>query len=229
MHNTDVGVEEERLVIISNRLPYRIQERNGELSIVASAGGLVSSIGSYISKDVSTRRSTVWVGASDLSENVLKPHLGPDGELHEGKYALHPVFLPKSVQENFYNGFCNSTLWPLFHYFTSYVKYDEVEYEDYKKANELFAKKLALILKPKDRIWVHDYHLMLLPAMLREIRPEAEIGFFLHIPFPSSEVFRSLPDRWRRELLQGLLSSDLIGFHTHDYAQHFKRSVQHVL
>lgn len=229
MDRTGPRIEDERLVIISNRLPYRISERNDELSIIPSAGGLVSSIGSYISKDVSTRRSTLWVGASDLPERKLRPHLGKDGELHEGRYLLHPVFLPRNVQDNFYNGFCNSTLWPLFHYFTSYVKYDEAEYEDYKKANELFAQKLAEILKPRDRIWVHDYHLMLLPAMLREIRPEAEIGFFLHIPFPSSEVFRSLPDRWRRELLQGVLSSDLIGFHTHDYAQHFKRSVQHVL
>jgi trehalose 6-phosphate synthase/phosphatase len=219
----------ERLVIIANRLPYRISEKNGELSIIPSAGGLVSSIGSYISKDTTTRRSILWVGASDLSEKRLKPHLGPEGELHEGRYLLHPVFLPASVQDNFYNGFCNSTLWPLFHYFTSYVQYGGVEYEDYRRANEIFAQKLAGILRPGDRIWVHDYHLMLLPAMLREIRPEAEIGFFLHIPFPSSEVFRSLPDRWRRELLQGVLSSDLIGFHTHDYAQHFKRSVQHVL
>ena len=229
MQHMDNGAEEERLVIIANRLPYRISERNGELSIVPSAGGLVSSIGSYISKDRSTKRSTLWVGASDLSERKLKPHLGPDGELHEGDYTLHPVFLPADVQDKFYNGFCNSTLWPLFHYFTSYVQYDEEEYEDYRKANEIFARKLAGILRPKDRIWVHDYHLMLLPAMLREIMPDAEIGFFLHIPFPSSEVYRSLPDRWRRELLEGVLSSDLIGFHTHDYAQHFKRSVQHLL
>ncbi len=229
MDKTDPGVNDDRLVIIANRLPYRISEKQGELSIIPSAGGLVSSIGSYISKDRSTNRSTLWVGSSDLSERKLKPHLGADGELKEGQYLLHPVFLPKNVQDNFYNGFCNSTLWPLFHYFTSYVKYDEAEYEDYKKANEIFAEKLAKILKPNDRIWVHDYHLMLLPALLREIRPEAEIGFFLHVPFPSSEVFRSLPDRWRRELLQGVLSSDLIGFHTHDYAQHFKRSVQHVL
>jgi trehalose 6-phosphate synthase/phosphatase len=219
----------ERLVIIANRLPYRITERGTALSIEPSAGGLVSSIGSYISKDTNTQRSMLWVGASDLSERKLAPHLGAEGELREGPYTLHPVFLPKDVQDNFYNGFCNSTLWPLFHYFTSYVKYDEAGYEDYRKANELFARKLASILRPNDRIWVHDYHLMLLPAMLREIRPEAEIGFFLHIPFPSSEVFRSLPDRWRRELLQGVLSSDLIGFHTHDYAQHFKRSVQQLL
>jgi trehalose 6-phosphate synthase/phosphatase len=219
----------ERLVIIANRLPYRISERNNELSVVPSAGGLVSSIGSYISKANDNSKSILWVGASDLSQQKLEPHLGKNGELKEGRYQLHPVFLPKNVQDNFYNGFCNSTLWPLFHYFTAYVKYDQDEWEDYRKANEIFARKLSKILLPGDRIWVHDYHLMLLPAMLREIRPEAEIGFFLHIPFPSSEVFRSLPDRWRRDLLQGLLSSDLIGFHTHDYAQHFKRSVQHLL
>lgn len=218
----------ERLVIIANRLPYRISEKNNELSIVPSAGGLVSSIGSYISKE-DVDRSILWVGASDLTQQKLEPHLGRNGELKEGRYMLHPVFIPKKIQDNFYNGFCNSTLWPLFHYFTAYVRYEREEWEDYRKANEIFAKKLARILRPNDRIWVHDYHLMLLPAMLREIRPEAEIGFFLHIPFPSSEVFRSLPDRWRRDLLQGLLSSDLIGFHTHDYAQHFKRSVQHVM
>jgi trehalose 6-phosphate synthase/phosphatase len=127
--------------------------------------------------------------------------------------------------DSFYHGFCNGTLWPLFHYFPSYAIYNERDWETYRRVNEKFCEALMELVQPGDEIWVHDYQLLLLPALLRKRLTDASIGFFLHIPFPSFEVFRQLPTRWRRELLEGVLGADLMGFHTHDYAQHFLHSV----
>jgi len=116
-------------------------------------------------------------------------------------------------------------LWPLFHYFPSYATYHEQDWETYRRVNERFCEEICRLALPGDEIWVHDYQLLLLPRLLRERLPSASIGFFLHIPFPSFEVFRQLPTRWRKELLEGVLGADLMGFHTHDYAQHFLHSV----
>lgn len=131
--------------------------------------------------------------------------------------------------DNFYRGFCNKIIWPLFHYFPSYVVYEEDYWKQYKKVNESFRDAILEIIKPNDIVWVHDYQLMLLPRLLREKVPDIPIGFFLHIPFPSYEVFRLLPDDWRREILEGLLSANLIGFHTQDYTQYFLRCVLRIL
>jgi trehalose 6-phosphate synthase/phosphatase len=127
--------------------------------------------------------------------------------------------------DRFYHGFCNGTLWPLFHYFPSYATYEEEDWETYRRVNQQYCDEIVEMAQPGDEIWVHDYQLLLLPALLRERLPDASIGFFLHIPFPSFEVFRQLPTKWRRELLEGVLGADLMGFHTHDYSQHFLHSV----
>jgi trehalose 6-phosphate synthase/phosphatase len=214
-------------VIAANRLPCRIADEGGTLQLSPSAGGLVTSMASYLAKTRS-KQPTLWVGASDVDEPTMHPHL-KDECLPFENYQLVPVFLPPHTQDAFYNGFCNSTIWPLFHYFPSYVRYKQEHFVAYRDANRMFCDRLAAVLRPGDRIWIHDYHLMLLPAMLRERFPKAEIGFFLHIPFPSFEVLRLLPDPWRRALLHGMLGADLVGFHTHAYAQHFKHSVQQVL
>src|SRR6185503_6161203 len=126
-------------------------------------------------------------------------------------------------------GFCNKTIWPLFHYFTSYTVFRQEYWRDYKKVNEHFCQSLLEVVKPGDTLWIHDYHLMLLPKMLREKNPDLSIGFFLHIPFPSYEIFRILPRDWAKEILEGLLGSDLIGFHTHDYTQYFLKCVLRIL
>jgi len=125
----------------------------------------------------------------------------------------------------FYHGFCNDTLWPLFHYFPSYTHYDPAQYEVYSRVNRRFFEAIVQILRPDDTIWVHDYQLLLLPRLLREAIPSAKVGLFLHIPFPSYELFRLLPSLWQRELLSGMLGADLIGFHTFDYTQHFLQCV----
>jgi len=139
----------------------------------------------------------------------------------------HPVSLSQHDVEAYYQGFCNRTIWPLFHYFPLYAEYSEDFWQAYERVNTAFANVVAGIAKPNDIIWIHDYHLMLLPKLLRERLPKATMGFFLHIPFPSFEIFRLLP--WRKQILEGLLGADLAGFHTYDYTGHFLDSVHRLL
>jgi len=141
--------------------------------------------------------------------------------------SCRPVFLSQEDVENFYEGFCNKTLWPLFHCFTQYVVYTKSLWEAYRRANEAFCEAVIKVAESDDTIWIHDYHLMLLPKLIRERLPDVTMGFFLHIPFPSFEVFRLLP--WRKEILDGLLGADLIGFHTYDYVRYFLDSVRRLI
>ena len=144
-------------------------------------------------------------------------------------FTVEPIFPEKETYDNYYNGFSNSTLWPLFHYFPSLVQNKKIYFEAYKKINELFASRICEIYQAGDVIWIHDYQLMLLPQLLREKLPDATIGFFLHIPFPSYELLRLMPTEWKQVILQGLLGADLVGFHTHDYVQHFIQSAKMIL
>lgn len=144
------------------------------------------------------------------------------------EFNCYPVFISKKDIEKFYYGFCNKTIWPLFHYFTSFAVYDEDYWLNYKKVNELFCSTILEIIKPDDVVWIQDYHLMLLPKLLRE-KIQNPVGFFLHIPFPTFEIFRLLPTKWRTEILTALLAADLLGFHTHDYTQDFLRCVLRIL
>jgi len=139
----------------------------------------------------------------------------------------HPVSLSQHDVEAYYQGFCNRTIWPLFHYFPLYAEYSEDFWQAYERVNTAFANVVAGIARPNDIIWIHDYHLMLLPKLLRERLPKATMGFFLHIPFPAFEIFRLLP--WRKQILEGLLGADLAGFHTYDYTGHFLDSVHRLL
>jgi trehalose 6-phosphate synthase/phosphatase len=139
----------------------------------------------------------------------------------------HPVPLSQSDVEAYYYGMCNRTIWPLFHYFPIYAEYSEDFWQAYERVNVAFANVVAGIAKPNDIIWVHDYQLMLLPKLLRERLPKATVGFFLHIPFPSFEIFRLLP--WRKQILEGLLGADLVGFHSYDYTGHFLDSAHRLL
>ncbi len=211
--------KEERLVVISNRLPVSVEERKGRLTFHPSPGGLAASL-SLIYK----KRNSLWIGwpggaIDKKGEKWVKKKLL--------KSNCWPVFLSHQEIEDYYRGFSNRIIWPLFHYFTQYAKYEESDWKAYVRVNRLFCKEIMKIAKPNDIFWIHDYHLMLLPKMLREKLPKAKIGFFLHIPWPSSEVFRLLP--WRKELLEGLLGADLISFHTKDYSNHFLSSVKRLL
>jgi len=167
------------------------------------------------------------VGWPGLASGTLTPE--EESEITEqlSQENCSPVFLSQRQVDGYYNGFCNRTIWPLFHYFPLYTQYNDAYWKAYRRVNELFRDAVAEIASPEDTIWIQDYQLLLLPRLLREQLPEAKIGFFLHIPFPSSEIFRLLP--WREELLEGLLGADLIGFHTYDYVRHFTTSVRRLL
>lgn len=223
-------MNEQRIIIVANRLPVQLKEKNGAMSLIQSSGGLVSSMLSYLTHSGAGRYSgkALWVGASDISEKKFNSLEKEMPEEHSS-FDLHPVFLPEAVKGKFYHGFCNDCIWPLFHYFPSYAKFNADFYAAYKSANACFMEKVLEVYRPGDLVWIHDYHLMNLPGLLRKKLPEASIGFFLHIPFPSFEVFRIVPNDWKREILSGLLGADLIGFHTSDYMQYFLKSVQHTL
>lgn len=213
-----------RLLILSNRLQVTVSEINNSISIQPSSGGLVTGMSAYLSslKDIDYLWIG-WPGSSTFSD--------PDNIKNEliTKYHSWPVFVEESTMDLFYNGFCNKTLWPLFHYFPVLTMYDEKMWENYRAVNARFAKEVSSIIQPGDVVWVHDYHFMLAPKLIREIKPDVPLGFFLHIPFPTYEIFRLLPRRWGKEMLEGLLDADLVGFHTYDYTQYFLRCVLRVL
>jgi trehalose 6-phosphate synthase/phosphatase len=143
------------------------------------------------------------------------------------KYQCAPVFLTRKQVEGYYDGYANATIWPLFHYFHHHAVFNQSYWESYQQVNKVFEKAVMRHADPGATIWIHDYHLMPLPRLLKKELPDSSIGFFLHIPFPSYEIFRLLPNR--AELLKGLLGADLIGFHTYDYVRHFASSVLQVL
>lgn len=209
-----------RLLVVSNRLPVTISKNHeGQWDFKMSAGGLVSALAG-----VKNEFPFVWVGWSgsevpDADQDSLRTEL-------RAQHECVPVFLSDFDAHLYYNGFCNDVLWPLFHYVPLPIvssdgerKFDVKYWEAYSKANHRFAEAIMQVYEPGDLIWVQDYHLMLLPSLLRKRIRDVTIGFFLHTPFPSSEVYRILP--MRNKVLQGVLAADLIGFHTYDYARHF--------
>ncbi|HEY0731767.1 MAG TPA: trehalose-6-phosphate synthase, partial [Chitinophagaceae bacterium] len=219
-----------RLIIISNRLPFAIECSDEKLVVRQSSGGLVSAIKSYFEKQEAASGAysdRIWIGSMEASEedwNKAKESM-PAGN----DFTIIPIFPDKDVYNDYYNGFSNSTLWPLFHYFPSLIENKREYFTAYKKINELFAEKILEILEPNDVVWIHDYQLMLLPLLLRQQRPDATIGFFLHIPFPSYELLRLMPTEWKRSILEGILGADLVGFHTHEYVQHFIQSAKMIV
>ena len=210
----------QRLLIVSNRLPLTIQEKKGDLHIEPSVGGLATGLRSWYKSCHS-----IWIGWAGIGRKRIERE--PNIMERLVSENCHPVPLSQHNVEAYYHGMCNRTIWPLFHYFPLYAEYSEDFWQAYERVNTAFANVVSGIAKPNDIIWVHDYHLMLLPRLLRERLPKATVGFFLHIPFPSFEIFRLLP--WRKQILEGLLGADLVGFHTDDYTGHFLDSVHHLL
>jgi len=219
-----------RLVIVSNRLPVTIARNGDEFSFEESVGGLATGLSSYLKSlksGTGEYSDYLWVGWPGI--NVTGKKRQEIASRLEHDFSCHPVFLSGETIDKFYHGFCNKTLWPLFHYFPLLTSYDENLWINYIQVNEIFCETLEKILKPGDALWIHDYHLMLLPGMIRKKFHDLPVGFFLHIPFPSFELFRILPGEWRRGILEGLLGSNLVGFHTYDYTQHFLRCVLRIL
>ena len=204
-----------KTIIISNRLPVKIEQENNELVYKASEGGLATGLNSVFKQG-----NNLWVGWPGLAIEKSQ-----EEEVHSNliKQHMKPVFLSTEEIEDFYEGFSNETLWPNFHYFNQYTVYKEELWLAYQRVNQKFAEIVSEELEDDDTVWIHDYQLLLLPQLIRAISPNATIGFFLHIPFPSYESFRLLP--WRRELLNGMLGADFLGFHTYDDMRHFLSSV----
>ncbi|KAF2735422.1 glycosyl transferase [Polyplosphaeria fusca] len=225
MSSNEPPATDGRLLLVSNRLPITIKRSDeGKYDFSMSSGGLVSGLAG-LSKSTTFQ----WYGWPGLEVPEDEVQLLKDRLKEE--YNAVPVMLDDELADRHYNGFSNAIMWPLFHYHPGEITFDESAWSAYTEANRIFAKEVAKDVQDNDMVWVHDYHLMLLPQMLREeIGKKArnvKLGFFLHTPFPSSEIYRILPVR--NDILLGVLSCDLIGFHTYDYARHFLSSCSRIL
>lgn len=210
-----------KTIIVSNRLPVKITQDEGEYRFSASEGGLATGMGSIFKHGQGK-----WIGwpgieiTEEKDREMIADKLADDG--------LIPVFLTQEEINQYYEGFSNGILWPIFHYYVSvYTVYKQSDWEYYLQVNEKFRDLILQYAEPGDVVWVHDYQLLLLPALLRAEMPDISVGFFLHIPFPSHELFRMIP--WRYELLEGLMGADLIGFHTFEDVRHFTGTVARIL
>lgn len=209
-----------KIQIVSNRLPVKINKHNDQLDISMSSGGLATGLSSLLGSD--QIRWTGWAGL--ITSN---PRVKRRAEELLNKKNLIPVWLSGANYRHYYEGFSNQVIWPLFHYFSQHTTYREEFWQSYVEVNQLFCDKLMETATENDIFWIHDYHLMLLPGMIRKRFPNARIGFFLHIPFPHHETFRHLP--WRKEILEGLCGADLIGFHTPEYGAYFLDAIETLL
>ena len=209
-----------KLILAANRLPVRFARKDGVLELHPSAGGVATGLGA-----LHRSLTSLWVGWPGVVTTSKGDRQAIGHAL--ARERMRPVILSQTQVAQYYEGFSNRTLWPLFHYFPRSAVFDEALWRAYKNVNQLFCEEILAAYKPGDTIWIHDYQLMLLPEMVRKAHPDASIGYFLHIPFPSFEIFRELP--WRMELVRGLLGADLIGFHTHDYTRHFLSAAMRLL
>jgi trehalose 6-phosphate synthase/phosphatase len=207
-----------KTINISNRLPISLQVKEEGLILKNSSGGLVTAVES-LGNNVNELH---WVGVADFSR---VDWLTGKAE-YKGGFTLHPIFIDEEKYKLYYNGFSNSVIWPLFHYFSSFVEYKKEYFDAFMEVNEQIAEQIKFLIGPDDLIWIHDYHLMPLASFIRKLVPNVRIGFFLHIPFPSYEMIRILPKNCRDILITSLLGADLIGFHTYDYVQHFATTIQ---
>ncbi len=211
-----------KTIIVSNRLPLQIKKKITGYEFSPSVGGLATGM-----KSVHESADSLWVGWTGLNKEEITEDQIPLIKESLKKEKCVGVDLTEDEVQGFYYGFSNRTLWPLFHYFTEFTEFEHKFWLEYKKVNQKFADVVLSVLSEGDTIWIHDYQLLVLPKMIKEKMPDVSVGFFLHIPFPSFEVFRILP--WREKILQGMLGADLLGFHTFNYQRHFLSSVRRLL
>ncbi|MAZ47517.1 MAG: hypothetical protein CME65_03075 [Halobacteriovoraceae bacterium] len=209
-----------RWIIVSNRLPFSLAGSPDKKTqkIKQSSGGLVTAI-----NGIKTKNEIRWIGslAPGINENHIK-----NFKSKKNVSFSYPV-ISEELYDAYYNGFCNDVLWPLLHYETDLIQYKKENYDAYVKVNRIFAQHIAKVAKKNDVIWINDFHLFMTPQFIKEINPSLKVGFFLHVPFPSSELYRELP--CRKELLEALLYSDLIGFHDFSYLRHLSSAAYNVL
>uniref|UniRef100_A0A7N0RB76 alpha,alpha-trehalose-phosphate synthase (UDP-forming) n=1 Tax=Kalanchoe fedtschenkoi TaxID=63787 RepID=A0A7N0RB76_KALFE len=225
--NQDDGPARQRLLVVANRLPVSAVRRGEESwTLEMSAGGLVSALLGV--KEFEAR----WIGWAGVNVPDDAGQRSLTRALAEKRCI--PVFLDEEIVHQYYNGYCNNILWPLFHYLglpqedrLATTRSFQSQFAAYKKANQMFADVVGKHYEEGDVVWCHDYHLMFLPKCLKEYNSNMKVGWFLHTPFPSSEIHRTLPSR--SELLRSVLAADLVGFHTYDYARHFVSACTRIL
>jgi trehalose 6-phosphate synthase len=205
--------QSDQLVIVANRLPVdRVELPDGSLGWRRSPGGLVSAM-----DPVMRDRNGVWIGWPGGTEDDLEP-------FEDDGLSLVPISLTGTEIEEFYEGMSNATLWPIYHDVVAKPEFHREWWDTYVDVNRRFTEKAAEVAEKGATVWVHDYQLQLVPQMLRELRPDLRIGFYLHIPFPPAELFAQLP--WRRQIIEGLLGADLVGFQMAGGAANFVRLVR---
>lgn len=209
-----MAIKGRKLVVVSNRGPYRHETSRGYERWVRAAGGLVTALDPVLQK-----RGGVWVSAKQAKDfasiTIPAPHLD---------YDLGHVALNRREQRGFYEGVSNAVLWPLLHGFEPTIQLGDAPWATYTRANQQFADSALSMSSAADVFWIQDYHLMLVPGLLRAKRAKSRIGWFCHIPWPPPDTFGNLP--WREEILEGLLGADVLGFHLPEYADHFRQCVE---
>ena len=209
-------------IIVSNRLPIRISKLNNSFEFTTTTGGLATGMKSFHSEN-----NSLWIGWPGIGIDEIDNNVWDTLNTSLKKGGFYPVNLNNSEINDFYFGLPNKCLWPLFHYFIEYSVFSKAHWETYVAINHKFAAAVLENISAGDTVWIHDYQLLLCPKIIKDLRPDVTIGFFLHIPFPSFEIFRTFPER--EALLEGVLGADLIGFHTYDYQRHFLSSVKRIL
>jgi trehalose 6-phosphate synthase/phosphatase len=207
-----------KLLIVSNRLPLSVTKKKGRILFKKSAGGLSTAMSS-----LSDSYNLTWIGWPGIADEELTASDKKKITKEFKSQNYIPVFLTQNQIDRFYSGYSNDNIWPLFHYFQSLATFSDKDWRIYQQVNKLFSNHVKEEADKDSIIWIHDYQLMLLPAMVRAVLPSSSIGFFLHIPFPSYELFRLLPKG--QEILKGILGADLVGFHIYDYVRHFLSSI----
>ena len=210
------AVSSTELIVVANRLPIELRTADdGSVEWRRAPGGLVSAL-----EPVLEGRDATWIGWSGrFADRDASQDLVPDQLAALGGTVLHEVPITEQEAADYYDGFSNNALWPLYHDVIVSPTYDRHQFEVYREINRRFAKTVAKLAAPGGTVWVHDYQLQLVPGILRALRPDLKIGFFLHIPFPPVELFAQVP--WRSHLLRGLLGADVVGFQTPGGARNF--------
>lgn len=211
-----------RLLVVSNRGPITVREEKGRVVVSRSVSGLVSAVEPVL--NLTGGVWLAWCGRNGDDENRCPSWNVPRKDL---RYTVKEIILTDKEYQNFYMGFSNECLWPLSHSFVDRCVIDERYWNYYRQVNHKFATAVAEEWQEGDLVWIHDYHLVLVPSMLRESLPEAKTAFFWHIPFPAYDLFRILP--WAESLVEGLLSCNLVAFHSQAYVENFLQCVVRLL
>lgn len=205
-------------IFVSNRLPFHVDAKSGKLS--RGSGGLVSAL-----MGVSLEDPFSWMGFE--TDSTTAEVLRARGSEIKNNLRCHPVILEKDLYDTYYDGVANDLIWPLFHYETHIAEFNRHKWEKYEHVNQMMAEEIVRVAQDNDTVWVHDFHFLLLPKLIKDLNPKIKVGFFLHIPFPNIEIFRHLPVA--EQILKSLAPADLLGFHEHSYLSHFNECLKTIL